>query len=148
MVSMKKKPKKKSGKKPISFGTLNKYFRKAVLYRDKNTCQVCGQTDIPENLQAHHFIHRYKCRVLKYDIKNGFTVHCIIVGKNKKTCHQLADMRVGEDILIEKMGKERYEYIKELEQKLLQDVIKEFRITRNQFREYELKKLKNILDIK
>lgn len=55
-------------------------FRKMILERDENTCQVCGEKFDPKELQAHH-INPVVCSPMEQlDIENGICV-C-------KECHK------------------------------------------------------------
>jgi len=125
-------------KKSVSDSTLIKYFRLAVLHRDENTCQICGNTDIPQNLEAHHIVKRRGSRVLKYDCKNGATVH-------RGDCHRMAHKLIGKDEIKFKIGDKRWQYLKEGEQYLYPDWLLLVQMTDNEWREKELSALRNIL---
>lgn len=55
-------------------------WRKAILIRDKFTCQLCGQ--IGHKLQAHHKKEWANFKELRYDLDNGVTL-CEDCHKNK-----------------------------------------------------------------
>jgi hypothetical protein len=66
--SLVKRRKKKSGR--VGDGTLQAYWRKAVLKEWHYHCALCGTSD---NLQCHHIVKRlYK--VLRNDWRNGIAL--------------------------------------------------------------------------
>jgi hypothetical protein len=81
----------------MSDSHLNKLWRQAVLKTWENTCVMCGQKDLPENLECHHYVKR-RVKVLKYDWRNGFPLH------SHKGCHREAHTKGGERKLQQIMG--------------------------------------------
>lgn len=55
-----------------------------VKKRDNNTCQVCGITDIPKNLHAHHFLYKHVYPNISMSLNNGITL-CV-------NCHKEVHM--------------------------------------------------------
>jgi len=128
----------KTKKKSVSDSTLRKYWKLAVLKHYGMVCQICGNEH--EALDCHHIVHKNK-RVLRWDWYNGVPV-C------RDGCHNYADTLNGRDEIRFKIGEDKYSYLKENESILYKDYLFKNRMNDNEFREYELKKLKNILDIK
>lgn len=62
----------------LSDSTLEALYRRTVLVRFDYKCGHCGKGG--GNIQVHHPVHR-RCRVLKYDWRNGIPAH-------KGECHE------------------------------------------------------------
>ena len=126
-------------KKSVSDSTLRKYWKLAVIEHYGMVCQICGKEH--EALDCHHIVHRKK-RVLRWHWYNGVPV-C------RDGCHNFADTLAGRDEIRFKIGEEKYTYLKTNEKWLYKDFLRRYNgITDNEFREYELKELKKVLDIK
>ena len=80
--------KEKKPKAP-SMAQLDKAWSKAILDRDKHTCQVCKKVPHPKGLGAHHIIPRQHL-LLRHNLSNGIALcyGCHKVGKN--AAHQNA----------------------------------------------------------
>jgi len=125
-----------SGKKSVSDSTLKRYWKLAVLSHYGNTCQICGKTH--EGIDIHHIVHVGK-RVLRWDWFNGVPV-C------RDGCHNFADTLSGRDEIRFKIGEDKYAYLKKNEHLLYKDYLFASLMNDNEFREFELKKLKQILN--
>ena len=123
-------------KKSVSDSTLRKYWKLAVIEYYGMVCQICGKEH--EALDCHHIVHRKK-RVLRWDWENG-----IPVCRNK--CHNYADTLSGRDIIRDRIGEKRYNYLKQFEKYLYKDYIYMIFMTDNEFRDFELHRLKQILN--
>lgn len=115
--------------------TMMKYWRKAVLWVNKNTCIICGLKQPSDMLECHHVVPRRNV-FLRYDWRNGV---CVCVGH----CHRAAHTKKGERLLSAKHP--HYDYLLEHENIRIKDWLVKTGQTRDEFQEGELVELRAVM---
>ena len=120
--------------------SLDILFRKAVLLSWGGACVFCGNGN-QDQLEAHHIIKRRK-KVLKWDIKNGLPL-CNSLSANK--CHIAADSKKGEAKIRSIIGEETWNYLCDLEDVTIKDIVIKSGMSSAEFRLDRAKELKRII---
>lgn len=102
-----------------------------------NRCFICHQNTMKGPLECHHIIPRSKSKyILKWDWRNGIAVH---TGE----CHSFAASEKGKQQIAQKHP--WYSYLVDMERITKKDYLTAFEMSDNEFREWTLGELKEIV---
>lgn len=123
----------------VTDGTLQKYWRLAVLKKHHNTCLICGKIRQAQDLECHHIIRRNH-RITRHDVMNGAPV-C------KLECHRIAHTQRGLDLIKNKLGEAHLEYLYERENVMIKDYKTALSYSTVELERFELERLKEGLSM-
>jgi hypothetical protein len=120
-----------------SDSSLNQWWRKVVRLLSRNVCVICGESG--GYMECHHLIPKSRSKFLIWNWRNGVLVHG---ERDFKICHKKAATLEGQEIIREKIGDERWQYLKDNEMVYKKDYFVKHGITNKEFKEIMLTELK------